>query len=63
MAVFDEYQVGVDGPWTELEAGHLLRRAGFGGTVEEREAGAGDGSQTAFRAAVDALVDFQAADP
>lgn len=63
MALLDEYAVGVDGPWDEAAAGHLLRRAGFGSTLAERAAAAGAGNQDAFRAAVDALVAFAAADP
>lgn len=63
MALLDEYRVGTDGPWTEREAGHLLRRAGFGGTPEERADAAGAGTQDALRAAVDALVNISALDP
>lgn len=29
------YRPGIDGPWGEAEAAHLLERAGFGGTPEE----------------------------
>jgi len=32
------YRPGVDGPWGAAEAGHLLRRARFGGTLDERRA-------------------------
>jgi len=59
----DEYQVGVDGPWGDSEAGHLYRRTGFGGTPEERAAAVGAGDQQSMRNAVDALVNFQAKDP
>ncbi|MBI1317644.1 MAG: DUF1800 family protein [Candidatus Hydrogenedens sp.] len=63
MALFDEYQVGADGPWTTAEAAHLWRRAGFGaGPAEQRDA-AGNGSQAALRSAVDFLVDFTPDDP
>jgi len=63
MALLDEYIVGVDGPWSDQEAAHLHRRAAFGATPEERLAAVGNGSQDAFRAAVDALVNFSADDP
>lgn len=63
MALLDEYQVGVDGPWSDREAAHLFRRAGFGATPEERVEAVGNGSQTAFRAAVDGLVNVEALDP
>lgn len=63
MALFDEYRVGVDGPWSVDEAAHLRRRAGFGSTPEERALLAADGSQDALRAAVDGLVQFSADDP
>lgn len=63
MALLDEYQVGADGPWSDAEAAHLHRRAGFGATPEERLVAVGNGSQTAFRAAVDALVNISAEDP
>ena len=63
MALFDEYRVGIDGPWTAAEAAHLWRRAGFGAGPSEQVAAAGDGSQNALRAAVDGLVQFAAEDP
>lgn len=63
MGVMDEYQVGTDGLWSEREAAHLYRRAGFGGTPEQRLALVGNGSQEALRAAVDQLVNIQADDP
>lgn len=63
MAFFDEYRVGVDGPWTVAEAAHLWRRAAFGANPAEQLGVAGDGSQTAFRAAVDSLVQFAPEDP
>lgn len=63
MALLDEYQVGVDGPWDDGAAGHLYRRAAFGSLPAERAAAVGAGTQQAMRDAVDALVDFQALDP
>lgn len=63
MALLDEYLVGTDGPWSDREAAHLYRRAGFGATPEERAEAIGDGTQTAFRAAIDALVNVSALDP
>ncbi len=48
MAFFDEYRVGVDGPWTVAEAAHLWRRAAFGANPAEQLGVAGDGSQTAL---------------
>jgi hypothetical protein len=63
MALLDEYLVGVDGPWTDCEAAHLYRRAGFGARPDERTAAVGAGDQAAFRAAVDNLVDVFPEDP
>jgi uncharacterized protein (DUF1800 family) len=63
MALFDEYRVGIDGPWGREEAAHLWRRAGFGATPQEQTDAAGNGSQGDFRAAVDRLVLFSANDP
>lgn len=63
MALLDPYEVGVDGPWSSVQAAHLLRRAGFGGIPSEITAAVGDGSQLAMEQAVDALVDFQPEDP
>ena len=63
MALLDEYIVGVDGPWGDAEAAHLLRRAGFGGPPEERETYIGAGAQSDFLNAVDRLVDIFPRDP
>jgi uncharacterized protein (DUF1800 family) len=63
MALFDEYRVGVDGPWTVAEVAHLWRRAAFGASPSEQLGIADDGSQAAMRAAVDALVQFAPDDP
>ncbi|MBI2425722.1 MAG: DUF1800 family protein [Candidatus Hydrogenedentes bacterium] len=63
MALLDEYRVGEDGAWSDREAAHLLRRAGFGGSIPEREAAVGNGSQEAFRAAIAGLVDYLPDDP
>lgn len=63
MALLDKYRVGVDGPWSDREAAHLLRRAGFGGPPEVRAALVGNGSQAAFEAAVDSLVNVVPDDP
>ncbi|NUM55415.1 MAG: DUF1800 family protein [Candidatus Hydrogenedentes bacterium] len=63
MALLDEYIVGVDGPWSDEEAAHLWRRAGFGATPSERTTAVGAGDQVAFQAAVDALVNTQPQDP
>lgn len=63
MALFDEYMVGVDGAWSDREAAHLWRRAGFGARPDERAAAVGGGDQNAFRVAVDSLVTYQAQDP
>lgn len=63
MALLDQYEVGVDGPWTAREAAHLLRRAGFSATADEIAVAVGDGSQAAMEAAVDALVDVLPEDP
>jgi uncharacterized protein (DUF1800 family) len=63
MALLDEYQVGIDGPWGPDQVAHLWRRAGFGALPEERDALAGPGDQAAFQAAVDTLIDFLADDP
>jgi len=63
MAMLDEYIVGVDGLWSDEEAGHLWRRAGFGATPAERTAAVGSGDQAALQAAVDTLVDMQPQDP
>lgn len=46
------------GPWTDSEAAHLGRRAGFGATVDELTTMIGGGME----AAVDALVDYPAVD-
>jgi len=59
----DEYSVGVDGPWSDQEAAHLWRRAGFGALPTERLNAVGAGNQAALRNAVDVLVNFQAKDP
>lgn len=63
MALLDEYLVGQDGAWTERQAAHLWRRAGFAARVEERLAAVGAGDQESFRNAVDVLVDVFAEDP
>ncbi len=63
MSLLDEYTVDENNAWGKLEAAHLLRRAGFGGTPEEIEAAEGDGSQQALLDAVDQLVNYSAADP
>ena len=63
MGLLDEYIVGIDGPWGDKQAAHLWRRAGFGAAPSERATAIGNGDQTSFRAAVDALVDIQADDP
>ncbi len=63
MALMDEYRVGEDGPWSAIEAAHLWRRAGFGGTPEEVAAAVGDGSQEAFLGMVDSLVGYLPQDP
>jgi len=63
MALFDEYQVGIDGPWSEAEAAHLWRRAGFGAGPSEQRDAAGARTQAAFRQAVDTLVLFTPDDP
>ncbi len=63
MALLEEYQVGVDGSWSERQAAHLFRRAGFGATPDERISAVGDGSQDALRATIDQLVNFQLTDP
>lgn len=63
MALLDPYQVGVDGPWSSVQAAHLLRRAGFGGIPSEIAEAVGDGSQLAMEQAVDALVDVLPEDP
>jgi len=63
MALFDEYRVGIDGPWTTAEAAHLWRRAGFGANPNELLGIADDGTQAALRAAVDQLVQFAPQDP
>jgi uncharacterized protein (DUF1800 family) len=63
MALMDEYRVGEDGPWSDLEAAHLWRRAGFGAIPSELAEAVGDGSQQALYDAVDGLVNFAAEDP
>lgn len=63
MALLDEYIVGVSGAWDGETAAHLMRRAGFGGTLGERQAAVGAGDQNAMRAAVDSLVDIAPIDP
>ncbi len=55
MALLDQYT----GSWTNAEASHLLRRAGFGGSPTDRQALA---SMTMANA-VASLVDFQSTDP
>jgi hypothetical protein len=55
MALLDQYT----GSWTNAEASHLLRRAGFGGSPSDRQALA---SMTMANA-VASLVDFQSTDP
>lgn len=45
-------------PWDARKAAHLLRRAGFGATPAEIASYVGDGSDTAFNAAVDSLIDY-----
>ncbi len=63
MAMMDEFQIGIDGPWGDEEAGHLYRRAGFGATPAERAAAVGAGLQQDLRDAVDDLVDCGPTDP
>lgn len=63
MALLDEYRVGEDGDWSDLEAAHLWRRAAFGATPEELAEAVGDGTQEALYNAVDRLVDFLPDDP
>lgn len=63
MALLDEYRVGEDGDWSDLEAAHLWRRAAFGATPSELLEAVGDGSQEALYAAVDRLVDALPEDP
>lgn len=63
MGQLDAYETGVHGPWGLDEAGHLFRRAAFGGTPAERAAAVGDGGQQALIDAVDALVGFAPDDP
>jgi uncharacterized protein (DUF1800 family) len=55
MAFLDSYA----GAWTNEEAGHLLRRAGFGGSPAQRATVLAQGLDVA----VDTLVDFQPQDP
>lgn len=54
MAYFDAYE----GPWTENEAAHLMRRAGFGGRPEEIN----ELTQLGMADAVDSLVDYEPVD-
>jgi uncharacterized protein (DUF1800 family) len=63
MALMDEYLVSETTPWSAIEAAHLLRRAGFGGTPAEIEAAIGDEGPQALLDAVDALVNFLPEDP
>lgn len=63
MALLDEYRVGEDGDWSDLEAAHLWRRAAFGATPTELMEAVGDGSQEALYAAVDHLVNVLPEDP
>lgn len=63
MALLDEYLVGIDGPWTDVEAAHLWRRAAFAAPPEQRAIAVGSGDQAAFRNAVDDLVNLAADDP
>ena len=63
MAFMDEYLVGEDGAWSDLEAAHLWRRAAFGATPAELQEAVGDGSQESLYAAVDRLVDVLPEDP
>ena len=63
MALLDEYSVGDDGEWTDLEAAHLWRRAAFGATAAELVEAVGDGTQDALYAAVDRLLDVLPEDP
>ena len=55
MALLDQYV----GPWTNAEASHLLRRAGFGGSQADRSLMIFLG----LTGAVDSLVDFSPNDP
>jgi uncharacterized protein (DUF1800 family) len=59
MALLDPYA----GPWTLDEAAHLGRRAGFGLRPEELAAMVGAGTPADMIAAVNALADYQPADP
>ena len=63
MALLDEYQVGVDGPWSAAEVAHLWRRAGFGALPDEQTQRVGAGDQNAFRDAVETLIAYTALDP
>jgi uncharacterized protein (DUF1800 family) len=62
MALLDEYRIGEDGNWSDLEAAHLWRRAAFGATPAELLVAVGDGSQQALYDAVDGLLNFQPED-
>lgn len=55
MALLDEYT----GVWSESEASHLLRRAGFGGSKLDRESLAGQ----SMADAIDGLVSVSPTDP
>ncbi|MCG3199250.1 MAG: hypothetical protein GHCLOJNM_03760 [bacterium] len=58
MPLLDPYT----GPWTESEAAHLARRAGFGASPSEITALVGGGAATDMEAAVDSLIDYDPVD-
>jgi hypothetical protein len=45
MTTWDSYKPTAENPWDLRKVGHLYRRAGFGATTAELEAGVADGHE------------------